>query len=363
MITLWIAAAILAAGAAALIVQRGVAAAGANSRADPELAVYRRQLAEIDELAERGLLATDEQRSARAETGRRLLAAADAAAAPPSAKVDPRILMGLAVIAPLMAMGLYLAVGSPGAPDQPFARRLQAWRDHPERYSPPELAAALRGVAAERPNDPEPLRRLAILELSLGDADAAIHALRKATALAPDRIDLWGPLGEIMVLKNKGEVSPEAAEVFRHVLALDPKSVVARYALARARVTGGDAAGGVAEWRALLADLPPDDPRRASVEADIAAVLATGRPVQEAASEPAPTAQVGAAIRGMVAGLAARLQSHPDDPEGWLRLVRAYTVLGETAKLDAALAQARRRYAADPQMLKRLESAQTVPPS
>ena len=38
----------------------------------------------------------------------------------------------------------------------------------------------------------------------------------------------------------------------------------------------------------------------------------------------------------MVEGLAARLKVHPDDPAGWVRLVRAYTVLGETP-------QARRR--------------------
>jgi cytochrome c-type biogenesis protein CcmH len=34
----------------------------------------------------------------------------------------------------------------------------------------------------------------------------------------------------------------------------------------------------------------------------------------------------------MVAGLAAKLQEHPDDPEGWSRLGRSYTVLGEPDK-------------------------------
>ncbi len=35
-----------------------------------------------------------------------------------------------------------------------------------------------------------------------------------------------------------------------------------------------------------------------------------------------------AMIEGMVSGLAERLKSNPDDVEGWLRLIRSYSVLG-----------------------------------
>ena len=37
-------------------------------------------------------------------------------------------------------------------------------------------------------------------------------------------------------------------------------------------------------------------------------------------------------IRGMVEGLAARLEENPDDAEGWRRLARSYAVLGEPEK-------------------------------
>ena len=46
-------------------------------------------------------------------------------------------------------------------------------------------------------------------------------------------------------------------------------------------------------------------------------------------------------------GLAARLRTRPDDPEGWARLVRAYAVLGREAELQAALAHARRRFSGE----------------
>jgi cytochrome c-type biogenesis protein CcmH len=64
----------------------------------------------------------------------------------------------------------------------------------------------------------------------------------------------------------------------------------------------------------------------------------------------------------MVQGLAQRLAANPDDPEGWVRLVRAYAVLGDAAKRDAALRQARARYAARPQTLAQLDAAARAEP-
>jgi cytochrome c-type biogenesis protein CcmH len=68
------------------------------------------------------------------------------------------------------------------------------------------------------------------------------------------------------------------------------------------------------------------------------------------------------AIRGMVAGLAARLQTNPDDPEGWVRLVRAYAVLGETEKREAALKTASLRYAKRADVLEQLAKAASADP-
>ncbi len=50
--------------------------------------------------------------------------------------------------------------------------------------------------------------------------------------------------------------------------------------------------------------------------------------------------QQAAFIRSMVARLAERLETEPGDVQGWLRLARAYGVLGEPAKAEAALARA-----------------------
>ena len=87
---------------------------------------------------------------------------------------------------------------------------------------------------------------------------------------------------------------------------------------------------------------------------------AGGLPAPVAAPE--DTAQVQGMIAGMVEGLATRLKTSPDDPDGWVRLVRAYAVLGDTAKRDAALAAASQRYADQPKVLAALRQAAQTPP-
>jgi cytochrome c-type biogenesis protein CcmH len=67
-----------------------------------------------------------------------------------------------------------------------------------------------------------------------------------------------------------------------------------------------------------------------------------------AAVENAAPADQQAMIKGMVAKLAARLDASPNDSEGWIRLMRAYTVLQDQAAASAALAKAMQVFAGDP---------------
>jgi cytochrome c-type biogenesis protein CcmH len=64
-----------------------------------------------------------------------------------------------------------------------------------------------------------------------------------------------------------------------------------------------------------------------------------------------------AMIEGMVAGLAARLAEDPDDLDGWLRLIRAYGVMGREDDRITAIAMARKTFADDPAALSRLDEA------
>ena len=60
-------------------------------------------------------------------------------------------------------------------------------------------------------------------------------------------------------------------------------------------------------------------------------------------------------VRGMVARLAERLKQDGADVEGWLRLLRAYMVLGDKDQARAAADEARRALASDPEKLRRID--------
>ena len=61
-------------------------------------------------------------------------------------------------------------------------------------------------------------------------------------------------------------------------------------------------------------------------------------------------------------GLLRQLKADPENPDGWVRLVRAYAVLGDTVKRDDAYASARARYAGQPQVVQQLDEAARAEP-
>jgi len=352
----WIAAALLSAAVAVLIVLRAARAADRRQAEDPSLAVYRRQLSEIDDLADRGLLPDGEQRSARTEASRRLLAAADAQTPPVEGGRNRLLVITLAGAAPLIALGVYLVIGSPQTPDQPFAARLKEWRAAPDTLDPERMAAVLQQVAAEHPRDPAPLVYLSHADLAGGDYVGAEQAVRKAITLDPNRGELWGMLGEVLTDKAGLDGTPDARAAFLRAAALDPKLPGPRYYLARAQIAGGDVKGGLAGWQALSADLQPSDPRRAELMGEIAAVEKTGALPSAQAAAAAP-ADPQAMIRGMVARLAAQLAMQPDDPPGWGRLIRSYTILGDEPKRQAAYDRAQALFKDHPDAWKQVQDA------
>lgn len=358
MILFWVVAGVLAAAAGGLVLFRAAAAAR-ETAPDPTPLVYRRQLAEIDELAERGLIGEAERKSAYAEAGRRLLGAADAAPQAWSSNGESRGPVLFTVLAACAAaLAVYVVVGQPGMGDQPFAQRLKQWREaDPATLTPPELAAVLEQLTRQRPDDPQAWRFLAIAEGAAEDPADAVRAMRHVVRLSPERADAWELLGQALVAQAGGDVTPEAQDAFRQALRRDPRAVAARFHLARAQVAAGDKAAGLAAWRALLADMPADDPRRQDLVTAIA--QAEGKPTPAAPA--VPPGQL-AMIQGMVQGLAERLKAHPDDPQGWVRLVRAYAVLGDASKLNEALTEAKARYAGDKDTLAQLDAAARAEP-
>jgi cytochrome c-type biogenesis protein CcmH len=342
------------------------------SRRDPlpdgsDVAVYRDQLEEIERDRASGLIGDREAEAARVEVSRRLLAAADAAGAEPkpsaagSWRRRAAALVAL-VLLPLGAAGLYLRLGSPELPGQPLAAR----QDGPTDQQPiMELVARVEAHLEKNPEDGRGWEVLGPVYMRLGRYDDAVKARHNTLRLLGETATRQADLGEALTAQANGIVTAEAKTAFERAVALNPSEFRSRYFLGLAAEQDGRPKEAAEMWRALLANAPADASWVSLVRDALARVdpsAGAAEPPQkgpsaadvEAASEMTPE-QRETMIRGMVARLAERLQQDGSDVDGWLRLVRAYMVLGDKEQARAAAADAHRALASDPDKLRQLD--------
>lgn len=332
-----------------------------------ELDLYKDQLAEISRDLERGLIEPVEAEAAKVEVSRRLIAAADALekrkaeGAGKRGKARRSAALAIIVAVPAISLAIYLALGSPALPDLPFSQRMAA----PVDKLP--LDALVLRVEQHLKDDPKDIRGWEVLGPAYVRQQRyadAVNAWSEAIALGGETAGRLAARGEARALAEGGVVVPAAREDFAKAAALDPKEPRAQYYLGIAEIEDGKKDAAAKRWKALLASAPKDAPWRESVEAELAALENPGQ------TQPGPTAdQVGAAanmspearqqmIEGMVGKLAARLEKAPNDLQGWLRLIRAYGVLGKRAEAETALARARATFAGDKAALASLDDAE-----
>jgi cytochrome c-type biogenesis protein CcmH len=359
MIWFWIIAGLLTLAALAVLLRPLVRRAGGSmDQGESVVAVFRRQLRDIDTELAQGRLAPDQAAAAHAEITRRMLAAADQESqdsklTPGSpAEISWRIgaAVGIAGLLPAAALAVYFAVGAPVAVNRAGADNVSAAQGP---HDAAELAAAADQLKARLQREPGHLEGWILLGRTLTSLERfadARDAYRQAIGLAPNEPGLHAELGEVLVLAAEGTVTPEAEAEFAKS-ANDPR---ARFYGAEAARQRGDSAAARAALRTLLADAPADAPWRKIVAARLAEIAPgepqvnskVGAPSAGPSSQDVAAAQAmspeerQAMIRGMVDRLAARLEQNPDDKEGWARLAHAYEVLGETDKAQAARARA-----------------------
>jgi len=210
------------------------------------------------------------------------------------------------------------------------------------------------------PNDPAGWRMLGWSYFETGDLMRSAAAYRHAADIEPENAENWSSLGEALQTAST-EVSPEAAVAFDRALKLDRTDPRARYFKAVQEDLQGQHESAVSDWIALLRDTPPGAPWEADLRRTILQVAekhqidVSGRmpaapqgtaataaipgptPEQLAAASSIPPSQQSEMVKGMVDRLASRLKQNPKDADGWMRLMRARMVLGETEGARQAL--------------------------
>src|SRR4051794_1952245 len=322
----------------------------------PDAQFYREQIAEIERDRERGLLSPAEAEAARIEAGRRLLRAVPAGRAASDMVGEPALRRRRAASAvalsavPLLALALYGAYGSPSLPGQPRATRLQA---DPQALDMASAVARVEAHLARHPEDGRGWEVIAPVYLRLGRVDEAVKAYATALRLLGEDAVRLTNYGEALVQASDGMVSADARAAFGHAASLDPGLAKAHYYLALAAEQDGDHAAARSHYATILSSSPPDAPWAPLVKERFARL--GGEAAQAVVALPAP--ERNAAIKGMVEGLAARLDAQGGTPDEWGRLIRSYVVLGEREKAEAALDQARRSLGQDAAARRQVEAA------
>lgn len=412
--TLWIILTLMVAIAAAVLtiplVRRHEARADSRTAT---LAVLRDQLADVDVQLAAGVLPPADAEGLRIEIKRRMLAAGhipDEARAALASRTLSGMAIGLAAVVALAGGALYATMGKPGlagtsVPVAAGGAPPVAASDAANAQGAGEIAALVAGLekkVAAKPDDSEGWRMLGWSYFQMQRFDDAARAYGRAVALDPGGTGFQSAYGEALVQAADGTVTPAAADAFAKARAQDGADARARYFLGVKKQQDGDAKGALDDWISLLGESATDAPwvpqlrgvieqTALAAKIDVSARLAALRqPTSGGASvaappTPGPTAAAnapagvmpgpsaeqvaGAAamtagdrqamIRGMVDGLAQKLQANPRDEAGWLRLMRARSVLGENAAAARARNDALAAFAGDTAAQARIRAAAT----
>jgi cytochrome c-type biogenesis protein CcmH len=284
------------------------------SRGAVNVSVYRDQVRELENDLAAGTLSQDRYDEARREIEHQLLEdTSDAEAAPASAPRPRRLtaaIIGTAV--PLVAIGLYFAVGNPQA-----IRMAGAPQGAPHGVTEEQVLAMVEQLAARmraNPEDPQGWRILARSYAVLGHYKDAADAYAKATARITDDAQLFADYADALGMAQGRTLEGEPEKLIARALAIDPANTKALALAGTVAFNRKDYAKAARYWERILAGVPPDSETAQAARANIAearalagGALATAPPVAATRTPAASGSRVSGIVK-LAPALAARVE-------------------------------------------------------
>lgn len=269
--------------------------------------------------------------------------------------LTPRIIM-LSFLVPALSTFIYLFLGSPQSPDQPIAGRSAeiAAAKAGANKSQNEAAAALQKAISSTEQTPQNVEAWLLLAQAAGavnDSETEIRALRNAIEITESEPSIVAMLAEALSRAADGQITVPARALIKAVLEANPNEPRAMFLAGLAKFQDGDNESAIRLWQNLLAKSQPDAPWISTVRDNIKSAAEAGNIPLDTLDNLQPTGPDAMAladaatmtedeqnemIAGMVQRLHDRLIEEPNDTDGWIRLARAYNVLGQAENaLDA----------------------------
>ena len=307
MITFWIIAGLLVCAALLFVLPPLVGRRAPQAAATPaevNLSVYRYQLRELDVELGAGTWDETQYRNAKNDLEGRVIEdaklaseIAPASAAKPLRSQWPAI--AAAVTVPLLAVSLYLVLGTPqgldpnaASPQEGSAENGPAHATSPQQIQ--AMVARLEKKLEQQPNDADGWSVLARSYGALQRYEESSAAYARAIELQPNNAQLLADYADTLAMANDRSLQGEPQKIIQQALKADPHNLKALALAGTVDYERKNYQGALKYWQRILELVPPDSPIASSVASSVKEVQRlAGLPVQadQAASEPAGQGQ------------------------------------------------------------------------
>nr|MDP2191922.1 c-type cytochrome biogenesis protein CcmI [Rhodoferax sp.] len=269
-------------------------------RDEVNLTVLRDQLRELDADLAAGTINAPAYESARQELERRVAEDVQPGVASTGATADKRwTAVGVGLSVPLVAVSLYLLLGSPAGLDP---TKVTAPQDQAHAVTEEQIINMIGALAQRLQKEPDNAEGWSMLARSynaLGRFGDAADAYGRLVKLVPGDAGLLADYADTLAMSLNKSLQGEPEKLIARALAADPKNIKALALSGSAAFERRDYQGAVTQWKKILLLVPPEsDIARSTVNSIGEAQAQAG----QAASAQAPMAAAASAPTAVAAG-------------------------------------------------------------
>jgi cytochrome c-type biogenesis protein CcmH len=214
-------------------------------------AIFREQMARLDQdLADDAIVAADHAQ-ARTELQRRVLQDTEQEDAAPTLRAPKRTLVAIGLLLPIAAFSLYFMIGNPASMN-PAAVSAGG--------TPQDVERMVANLAAKLDKDPSNLKGWAMLARSykvMGRPLEAEQAYDRAGAFLDGDAQLLADYADVAAANAGGNFAGKPAGLVARALLADPQNAMALWLSGTVAMGAGQFARAVAIWEGLMKQLPP----------------------------------------------------------------------------------------------------------
>lgn len=265
-------------------------------------AVYRDQLAKLNQDLVDGTLGQDDYAQSRDELQRQVLEDTREDASAATLRAPKKTMLAVGLLLPIAAVGLYVLLGNPNSLTPNGAAT---------RGTPPDIERMVAGLAAKLEQDPSDLKGWAMLARSykvMGRPVDAERAYERAGTFIDNDAQLLASYADVAATNANGNFTGRPTQLIEKALTVDPDNPMALWLAGTAALSNDQYNDAIRIWERLVKLLPPESEDARNLRGAIEEVRAKGGKSSEVATAPAAAAATTTAAAGAAASVAGTVE-------------------------------------------------------